>query len=399
MKPTLLLLNNAYAPTIGGVENSLRHIAEEASLSGWHVIIVVSDIGVQPEPCPRNVEYVLDGGVSLLRYPLQPVAWLGPLNLPLSAVMKYWILRRLQAQYPDAVVISRFHLSTVLASLAGLRRLAYLVPSVIRHQYGIETEDKPLGRLIGGQLKRGMHSFLQKMALRIGIVFVFSNTMRQQCSAIVGSVGADIRVCKPGVDPRRFHAIGPGEKLELREKLDLPVDKKLVLFAGRFVKAKGVEVMIAAMKSLPPDVELVLVGEGAEEATYRQLITQQANAKDRFHLRPATSEVEDYYRCCDVFAMTSLYEPFGQTILEALASGLPVVAFSSEAGVMTATEELGFDGFIELVDRRDPNALAAGILRQLEMPDIRRVEQSNKALATYSWKTLTDELTAAASAL
>lgn len=393
MKPTLLLLNNAYCPSVGGVENSIRHIAGEACGSGWRVVVVASDLGVASTQRSNKVSQCEVDGLTLYRYPLQPYSGLGVINVPLSACIKYFLLRELQADHPGAVVVARFHLSVVLARLAGFRRLSYLVPSIIDSQYRAEAPEKPLGDVVRITLKRWFHSIVQKKALHIGNIAVFSESMRRQCAAFGAIPMHDIQLCRPGLDRERFHYAAPERAKELRIELCLPLNRKLVLFTGRFVKAKGVDVLIASLCTLPLDVDLVLVGEGTEEKAYRKLVAEYALSADRVHIRPPTSRVEDYYQCCDVFAMTSVYEPFGQTILEALGSGLPVVAFSKESGVMTATEELGFEEFIEFVDQRDPCALAKAIVRQFEMPEPRRREQSEKALATFSWRKLLNELT------
>lgn len=395
VQQTLVLLNNAYCPSVGGVENSIRHIAYEAIRSGWRVIIVVSDLGLASSQHSNDVSHCKVDGLSLYRYPLQPFPYLGVFNVLLSACIKYFLLRRLKTHHPSAVVIARFHLSMVLARLAGFRELSYLVPSVIDYQYRAEAAEKPFGEVVRITLKRWFHSSVQKKALQIGHIVVFSEAMRRQCAAFGSVPESNIRLCKPGLDRERFHYVGPEYARKLRVALHLPLNRQLVLFTGRFVKAKGVDVLIAALGALPVNVHLVLVGEGTEEIVYRELLAQHGFTTDRVHIRPPTSVVENYYQCCDVFAMTSVYEPFGQTILEALGSGLPVVAFSSKSGVMTATEELGFEEFMEFVDQRDPASLAEAIVRQLEMPDARRVEQSKKALATFSWEKLLNELTTA----
>ena len=85
VKPTLLLLNNAYCPSVGGVENSIRHIAGEACGSGWRVVVVASDLGVASTQRSNKVSQCEVDGLTLYRYPLQPYSGLGVLNVPLSA--------------------------------------------------------------------------------------------------------------------------------------------------------------------------------------------------------------------------------------------------------------------------------------------------------------------------
>ena len=78
---------------------------------------------------------------------------------------------------------------------------------------------------------------------------------------------------KPGVDSDRFYLPSSKERDALRANLSLPIEKSLILFAGRFVYAKGVHVLISALEKLPEDCELVFVGEGTAEQEYREQIS------------------------------------------------------------------------------------------------------------------------------
>jgi hypothetical protein len=62
MSKNILLLSNAYFPSIGGIENSLRHLAQEARIAGDKIEIIVSDIGLNEQQsgnCRRSVSYPL----------------------------------------------------------------------------------------------------------------------------------------------------------------------------------------------------------------------------------------------------------------------------------------------------------------------------------------------------
>jgi len=387
---TLLLLNNAYWPSIGGVENSLRHLAQVAQEEGWNVKLVVGDIGlnsVRGGCASGEVD-----GIHILQYPLKPIPYAGPLNFFLSAVAQIRLLRRLYKEHPGAIVISRFHLSTVAARCVGFRQIRYLVPGSVAVQYTAGMTRAQLARSPLLLLKRALHIALQRHALRLSTVYVFSNSMKRQCIELLPASSASIRLTKPGVDSLRFALTGDENMGAIRQELELPLNEKLVLFVGRFVPAKGVDVLIDAMTLLPDDVILILVGEGVSEADYRKQISMRG-LEGRVHIRKPTKDVESYYKACDAFAMTSNYEPLGQTILEAMASGLPVVAFSRKAGVLTATEELGLDEFIEYANRYVAIDLAECIKAQLKRSKRQNQMGSERVLEKYSWPKLLDDLT------
>ena len=386
---TLLLLNNAYWPSVGGIENSIRHLAQEAVKRGWKVIVVVSDLGLDEKA--TNNRYEVQGGVEIYRYPIKPLPWLGAINFFLGYSRLKAILREIFNQYSDAVVVSRFHLATLAAVESGYKGVTYLVPASMDAQYSAEFSTHNRVKKLSNVLKRWLHMQYQKRSLQCARIFVFSELIRSQCNDLVPGLLPQITVTKPGVDSDRFYLPSSKERDALRASLSLPTEKPLILFAGRFVYAKGVHVLISAFEKLPEDCELVLVGEGTAEQKYREQISA-LNLGNRVHIRKATQQIEDYFKACDVFAMSSNYEPLGQTILEALASGLPVAAFSGAAGVVTATEELGFDDHIAYADRYDSDDLAESIERQLNMAEEKRREQAELAQQTYSWSDLLDEL-------
>jgi 1,2-diacylglycerol 3-alpha-glucosyltransferase len=386
---TLLLLNNAYWPSIGGIENSLHHLSDEARQRGWLVKIIVSDLGYIGVSSSRWYQEVND--VPVYRYPLKPVGWLGPFNLVLGYFAQKRILLNLYKTHPDALVVSRFHMSVVAARAVGFKSVKYLVPGSMSHQYAVGSSKAQMISSPSLLLKRWLHSAIQARAIKLSEVFVFSELMRKQCCEMVSGQHIDISITKPGVDDRRFHWSSVAEKKALREELGLPSSKCLILFAGRFVHAKGVDVLIESLSFLPSRFDLVLVGEGIAEPQYRCQVLA-ALMSDRVHIRPPTREVEKFFKCCDVFTMTSTYEPLGQTILEALASGLPVVAFSKKSGVLTATEELGFNEYIKFTNEYTSPSLAAAIRTQVLMTDEKRFLQSERATKAFSWATLLDNL-------
>jgi glycosyltransferase involved in cell wall biosynthesis len=104
---------------------------------------------------------------------------------------------------------------------------------------------------------------------------------------------------------------------------------------------------------------------------------------------------EDYLGAADAFLMTSSYEPFGQTILEALSAELPVISFRAGKGVTVATEEIvGGDAFA-LSCERSPEALGAKMRAAEQMPreELRRKGELSRLwiAARHSWRNLAQD--------
>ncbi|TCI05430.1 glycosyltransferase family 1 protein [Corallincola luteus] len=393
MKKKVLLLSNAYWPSIGGIENSLRHLANEAKESGDDVSIIVSDIGVKNND-PERFESVVDG-VKVTRYPLAPLSgFLKPLNLIVSQWKLYKILQQRYKVAPETVVVARYHFCALMAVFAGFSDVRYLVPSIISHQSECEKDrEKPLLTKFKLFLFISLHNVVQRSALKRCQNFVFSNTMLKQSLALAGNRPYDYRLTKPGVDPQRFNVATESERSELRKQLLLPRDKPIALFVGRFVKAKGVDVLLKAMNYVNMDMHIVLVGDGDEKEAYLQYIDRH-NLNDKVSVVEPTREVEAYFRCADIFVMSSRYEPLGQTLLEAFASGLLIVAFDRCEYVDTATSELGMDRSVIYAQKFDATALGIALEKAFAMVgEFNRLDSSEIALKKFSWSNLYSELT------
>jgi glycosyltransferase involved in cell wall biosynthesis len=165
-----------------------------------------------------------------------------------------------------------------------------------------------------------------------------------------------------GVEGDRFF---PREQAEARRKLDLPTGRRIICFVGRLSREKAVDTLIEAMARFQADPEpplLVIVGNGPAEGALRA----RAHALGleplvRFVGERHHSEVPDWISACDVFCLPSLREGCPNVVLEALASGRPVVA-SNVGGI----PELVSEAEGRLVPPQDPQALAQALRVVLE---------------------------------
>ncbi len=393
MSRDIILLSNAYWPSIGGIENSLRHLAQEAHSVGDNVEIIVSDIGLDDTLKGHSTELVDD--VLVTRYPLQPFKFrlLTTINIIWSNVLLFKLLRQKKLASPDAIVIARFHFAAFIASLVGFKSVKYLVPSIFSEQFGHEnTGPSSWSSRLRIRLKTQLHSTVQRAALKKSNVFVFSETMKKQCASLVGDDSVQYSIVKPGVNTDRFYPIDAKQRETLRRELNLPINEPIILFVGRFVKAKGVSLLVDAVANVSQAFHLVLIGAGEELESYEAKIMSLGLA-DRVSIIPPLRDVEKYYRCADMFVMSSSYEPLGQTILEAFSSGLPLVAFKKSVSVNTATQELGMDGFITYANLHNEIELAKAInIRLLAVPEFGRESLAEQSKAKFSWEKLYSDL-------
>ena len=163
--------------------------------------------------------------------------------------------------------------------------------------------------------------------------------MIQQVNAIYKQNKAPL-LTKPGVDMDRFYPATYENKQSLRNKFQRPCEGRIFLCVGRSVKAKGIEIAIDAFAQLKgTNHQLWIVGDGPLIDQYKDK-ARELGISFQVVFCGVQSKPEDFYRLADFFVMSSIYEPLGQTILEGLASGLPIISFEPSNKVKTATAEL-----------------------------------------------------------
>ncbi len=154
------------------------------------------------------------------------------------------------------------------------------------------------------------------------------------------------------------------EDIPDRQSRTRPVE---ILFVGWIIEAKGVNELLAAAQSIP-GAHWTLVGPQSDEFQDR-IRPVLADLGERVDLVPAMprAEVIDLYRRSDVFVLPSWREGFPNVVLEAMASGLPVVATTVGAIPNAVTD--GVEGF--LVMPKDVGGLTSAVLRLVESRTLR----------------------------
>ncbi|MCW4385595.1 glycosyltransferase [Salinibacterium sp. SYSU T00001] len=205
----------------------------------------------------------------------------------------------------------------------------------------------------------------------------------------LGVPSTGIYVVPCGVDLSLFSPEGPAESKGRTFR---------IVTVGRLVQRKGVDLVIEAMARLvadtAQDVELVIVGgSGSADSLRDDPEVQRLSAKarelgveDRVHIRGqlGLDALPAVYRSADVVACTPWYEPFGIVPLEAMASGVPVVA--SSVGGLIDTVVDGGTGIH--VPPRDSAGIADALAALLSDEDLRRTlgrAGRERIEARYAW--------------
>jgi UDP-glucose:(heptosyl)LPS alpha-1,3-glucosyltransferase len=153
---------------------------------------------------------------------------------------------------------------------------------------------------------------------------------------------ADIAVIYNGVDLEKFHPANRGKyRDEIRQKHGVSDTDFVVLFMGSGFERKGVGYLIAAVESLGLPVTVMIVGKGPEKK-FKAPSSQRTGGKIIF-CGPQKDNYK-YYAAADIFVFPTMYEPFGNVHLEALASGLPVITTKNSGGSEIIKD--GVQGFV-----------------------------------------------------
>ncbi|MGD9826346.1 MAG: glycosyltransferase [Desulfobacter sp.] len=164
-----------------------------------------------------------------------------------------------------------------------------------------------------------------------------------------------------GVDTTSFMPAGPGEKAAVREEMDVLPEDFVVGIVARLDAIKNHGAVIDAVNQVAqsrPDVKLVVVGDGPEAATLK------ARAGDHVRFLGYRFDTARLMQGFDLFVLPSFNEGISNTILEAMATGLPVVA-SNVGGnpELVCDEENG-----RLIDPEEPGQIADIIEQYIETP-------------------------------
>jgi len=184
-----------------------------------------------------------------------------------------------------------------------------------------------------------------------------------------------IKVILNGVDNQSFY---PAKKMP---------KKMVILCNSRLGKRKGIEYLIKAMPEVlakVPQTRLILVGEGVEKEKLKRLTQSLKIAKKvRFLSKVKHGKLPSIYRNASLFVLPSLSESLSNSLLEALACGLPVVATKVGGNSELVTKKNGV-----LTPPTNSQTLAEGIIRLLSKPGLRKnMGKANRQMVKqFDWK-------------
>jgi len=213
-----------------------------------------------------------------------------------------------------------------------------------------------------------------------------------------------LRMIPPGYDDTRFYAVGQSTRELLRRRLGF--EGKVVLSLGRLARNKGYDLLIRAFKEVlarEPEARLHLAigGEKLDEREAHFLQEYRALAESLGIAERVTfagfvpdAELADLYRAADAFVLSSRYEPFGMTAIEAMACGTPTVVTTH--GGLFRVLRFGIDGlFADTLDAVDLGVTIVKPLRHKKLAERLSRNGAHTARSLFTWTGVAQQILAA----
>lgn len=213
-----------------------------------------------------------------------------------------------------------------------------------------------------------------------------------------------VRMVPPGYDDHRFYPVSEASRAGIRRRLGF--EGQVVLALGRLARNKGYDLLIDAFSLVAtrvPDavLHLAIGGEDMNENERGLLAELKERAAatghaERIHFGSFISEgdLADYYRAADVFVLSSRYEPFGMTAIEAMASGTPTVV-TVHGGLYRALSFGRHALFADPFDREDLGITMAKVFRHPRLRTRLSRMGAHKARGLFTWTGIAHQLVAA----
>jgi UDP-glucose:(heptosyl)LPS alpha-1,3-glucosyltransferase len=204
---------------------------------------------------------------------------------------------------------------------------------------------------------------------------------RREIETLYGVSPGRLAVVYNGVDLARFHPKNRARyRAGARAEAGVPSGAFTALFVGSGFARKGLATAIEAFAAFPDRVSrLVVVGKG--DPRRYQAIAARSGVGERVVWLGARSDLERWYAAADIVVLPSRYEPFGNVHLEALASGLPVVASVRAGGAEVIAD--GVNGSV--VDPLDSRVVTAALQRFRERREGEVVAAARGSAEPYTY--------------
>jgi len=361
----IMLQNHTFHPVLGGIENYLSHVSKILKEMGHQPIILCENTNAEV------MDIEMYNGIKIIRHPYYNVPKLLLSVKPkiVTQQLKHFISKHVANV---DLIVSRYpHYCFATTELDLDIPIFYIPPSVFWKQLNKASVNQSMKiKFFNFIWKRSLDDMERKSILQSRKTFVFSQNNAESLTRYYRLGIFEFPVIPPGVQINRFTR---SKDWGLVKELNIGDETIVLLYVGRLPPEKNVGRLLKEVQKLRKDnVKLLIVGDGSERRRLEKMCGALGLEEKVFFLG-IREDVERFYSIADIFISPSKYEPFGQVILEAMAAGLPCIAFKRVwPEYEVASEEIIRDrvtGFC--VDPYNKQELQERLLYLIENPDIR----------------------------
>ncbi|KKA07622.1 glycoside hydrolase [Pseudomonas ogarae] len=325
----ITLITETFPPEINGVANTLGRLYDGLRARG-HQVELIRPRQVDDQRQAGDEQLLLCRGWPLPGYP----------GLQWGQASMHKLLRRWKRQRPDVLYIATEG-PLGLSALRAARRLGISVVSGFHTNFQQYTQQYGLGLL-----SRVLTHYLRWFHNRSNLTLVPSVSQRLELER---RHFERVALLSRGVDSQLFHPVK--RSASLREAWGLGDDDIAVIHVGRLAPEKNLGLLkrsFATLCSAFPGrrMKLVVIGDGPQRSALEQELPEAI-----FCGSQRGEALASHYASGDVFVFPSLTETFGNVVLEALASGLGVVAYDQAAAAQHIRH--GYNGVLAMPGDED----------------------------------------------
>lgn len=246
------------------------------------------------------------------------------------------------------------------------------------------------GSLLRACLRNPLHLFVlarETVRYRLGFhryVVALSDGNRRELEQLYRVPRDKVRVIPNGVDLERFRP-DPVRRRRMRRHLDIGDSTFAFLFVAHEFQRKGLAIVLAALRALVDEgrnVQLLVAGRDDPRSVATEMRGLEAHVRFLGH----RDDVDGLFSACDAFVLPTMYEAFPLVGLEAMATGVPVVA-TRVGGV----EDYVLDGRTGHLVERDAKAFRDAMARVMDDPEREAMRAAARRRAEeYAWSSVAD---------
>ncbi len=393
----IFLLNTYYKPSFGGIEGTLLSLSNAAIKEGHTPIIIASDLDFNRNPTLASYE-VIDN-IDVYRFKSSRVSKLGYYKSIYNHFIGIFkILKKLGANNSD-IIIARNHMVCFVAIFFSLFKniRVYYIPPCIINDFNIQMfkRQQEYKKANNYQLKlfylKYIQGFFEYVMQAVSLQFTFANLLPSQMfiNQFIKTYPflsrSKFKKAPFGVDYDKFAPDNSINKLPSKSK-----PTRNFVFLNSFSPKKGIIMGLSALSQIKEmDFHLFLIGDGE----LKEIILEKINELDlskKVTLLGSKLDPENYLSSADFLFYCSLYESFGNTLVEGMSSGLPAIGFRHNPPISEVpNEELILDNVSGFLSNTTIGDYAETLKKAILLPEkellLLKKSTRNYVLETFSW--------------